>query len=125
MFNWFTKRRERLKEELKREIEEDAIRKEEESRPQIQRIVSEEAEKYRDSKEPWVTIIGDSISDDGIQIALDWNDAFISYLKSEGITGADETQVVQKWLAMVSQQTAEKMKQTYVDTDGKVVSEYM
>jgi hypothetical protein len=124
MFNWLEKRRQRLKEELKREIEEDARRKEEESHPQIQRIVSEEAEKYRDSKEPWVTIIGDSISEDGIQIALDWNDAFITYLKSQGIAGADETQIVQKWLAMISQQTAEKMAKLYVDTDGKV-SEFM
>lgn len=124
MLNWLKNRRERLKEELKEEIAEDARRKKEESIPQIQRIVSEEADKYRDSKEPWVTIIGDTISDDGIQIALDWNDAFISYLKSQGVTGADETQVVQKWLAMISQQTAEKMKQLYVDTDGKV-SDYM
>lgn len=123
MFNWLEKRKQRLKEEVRRELEEEARRKEEESHPQIQRIVSEEADKYRDSKEPWVTIIGDSISEDGIQIALDWNDAFISYLKSQGVTGVDETQIVQKWLAMISQQTAEKMKQVYVDTDGNV-SEY-
>lgn len=120
MFDWF-KSRDKLKRELLDEIEADARRKEEESMPQIQRIVSEEADKYRDSKEPWVTIIGDTINEDGsIQIALDWNDAFISYLKSNGIAGVDDTQIVQKWLAMISQQTAEKMKQLYVDTDGKV-----
>jgi hypothetical protein len=118
MINWYKNWKKRVYQEIKEEIDEEQA-----NAPTLQRVVSEEADKYRDSKEPWVTIIGDTISDDGIQIALDWNDAFINYLKSEGVTGVDETQIVQKWLAMVSQQTAEKMKQIYVDTDGKV-SEY-
>ena len=90
------------------------------SRPQLTRVMSEEADKYRDSKEPWVTIIGDTVSDDGIQIALDWNDAFISFLSSQGVTGADDTQIVQKWLAMIAQQTSEKLASSYTDTDGNV-----
>lgn len=100
--NWIKKRADRL------------IKEEEDNLPSLQRVVSDEAEQFRESKEPWVTIIGDSMSDDGIQIALDWNDAFILYLKKEGITGTDETQVVQKWLAMIAKQTSEKLG----DTDG-------
>ena len=92
-------------------------------KPQIRRTVSEEAEQWRDSDEPWVTIIGDTISEDGIQLALDWNDAFVKYLKTQGVTGADETQVVQHWLAMISKQAADKLGQHFNDTEGKM-SEY-
>ncbi len=97
--------------------------KEEAGRPQLQRIVSEEADKYRDSKEPWVTIIGDTITEEGIQLALDWNDAFIKFLKAQGVTGTDDTQIVQHWLAMIAEQTAERLSIHYTDLEGKV-SEY-
>ncbi len=89
-------------------------------KPQLQRVVGEEADKYRDSKDPWVTIIGDTISEDGIQIALDWNDAFVKYLKAQGVTGTDETEVVQHWLAMISKQASEKLSQHFNDTEGKI-----
>ncbi len=89
-------------------------------KPNLQRVVLEEADKYRDSKEPWVTIIGDTISEDGIQIALDWNDAFVKYLKAQGVTGSDETEVVQHWLAMISKQASEKLSQHFNDTEGKI-----
>ena len=92
-------------------------------KPEFQRVVSDEAEKYKNSKEPWVTIIGDTISEDGIQLALDWNDAFVKYLRTQGVTGADETQIVQHWLAMISKQTADKLGQHYNDLEGKM-SEY-
>ena len=107
--NWVKKRADRL-------VSAEA----EAGRPQLTRVMSEEADKYRDSKEPWVTIIGDTISDEGIQIALDWNDAFITFLSSQGVTGIDETQIVQKWLAMIAHQTSEKLQSTYTDTDGNV-----
>lgn len=92
-------------------------------KPQLQRVVSEESERWRDSKEPWVTIIGDTVTEEGIQLALDWNDAFVKYLKSQGVAGIDETQVVQRWLAMISKQVADKLGERYNDTDGNV-SEY-
>jgi len=110
--NWIKKRADAL--EAKQEAA---------GKPQLQRVVSDESELWRDSKEPWVTIIGDTVTEEGIQLALDWNDAFVKYLKSQGVTGADETQVVQHWLAMISKQASDKLGQHYNDTDGKV-SEY-
>ena len=115
MFDWYKNWKKKVYQEIKLELEEEQANK-----PTLQRVISEESEKYRDSKEPWVTIIGDTISDDGIQIALDWNDAFISYLKSEGVTGADDTQVVQKWLAMIAKQTSDKLQHQFVDSDGNI-----
>lgn len=56
----------------------------------------------RTSPEPWVEIKGDKIDPvKGIQIELDWNDAFIQYLKDNGLAGKDEDTIVQKWLAML------------------------
>ncbi len=90
------------------------------SKPQIQRVVSEEAEKYRDSDDPFVTIIGDTISEEGIQLALDWNNAFVKYLKAQGVTGADDTQIVQHWLAMIARQAADKLHENYEAIEGKM-----
>ena len=90
------------------------------NKPRIQQVVSKEAEKHRDSDEPFVTIIGDTISEEGIQLALDWNDAFVKYLKAQGVTGADDTQVVQHWLAMISRQAADKLHENYEAIEGKV-----
>ena len=70
-----------------------------------------------------ILIVGDTISEDGIQLALDWNDAFVKYLKTQGITGADDTQIVQYWLAMISRQAADKLHDNYEAIEGKV-SEY-
>jgi hypothetical protein len=123
MLKWFENWRKERKKMIFLEVQEELQAEEESNHPQLQRVVSEEAEKFRDSDEPWVTIIGDTVSDDGIQIALDWNEAFVKYLRSEGVSGADETQVVQKWLAMIAQQASEKLSNHFVDTDGKM-SEY-
>lgn len=113
--SWWKNFKKKIYNEVKNELEE-----EEANQPTLQRVLSAESEKYRDSKEPWVTIIGDTISDEGIQIALDWNDAFISYLKAEGVAGADETQIVQRWLAMIAKQTSDKLHHQFVDAEGNI-----
>ena len=119
MFKWYRKwQRGQL---LKLQSELDA--ENEASKPQLQRVMSEESDKFRDSKEPWVTIIGDTISEEGIQLALDWNDSFVRYLKAQGVTGVDDTQVVQHWLAMISRQAADKLSENYEQIEDKV-SEY-
>lgn len=114
--NWNKNRKQKIYEQVQEQLKAE----EELQKPQLRRVISDEAEKYRDSKEPWVTIIGDNISEDGIQIALDWNDAFVKYLKAQGVTGIDETQIVQHWLAMISRQAADKLSEHYTDLEGKV-----
>ncbi|KKL80334.1 hypothetical protein LCGC14_2005790 [marine sediment metagenome] len=116
MFNWY--RKWRLKQLLK--LQSELAAENEANKPQLQRVMSEESDKFRDSKEPWVTIIGDTISEEGIQLALDWNDAFVKYLKTQGVTGADDTQVVQHWLAMISRQAADKLSENYEQIENKV-----
>lgn len=61
-------------------------------------------------KRPWVEITGEAIdSDKGIRLALDWNNEFIQYLKQNGITGADEEQIVQKYITLLYRELIEQM----------------
>lgn len=39
--------------------------------------------------------------DHGVRVELDWNDEFIKYLRTRGVTGADDEQVVKHWLAFM------------------------
>lgn len=64
------------------------------------RIVEEERNKRRLSAEPWVEVIGDKIDEDGrIEMQLDWNAAFVKYLRLNGFRGATDEVLVQNWLA--------------------------
>ena len=68
-------------------------------------------------------MVGESVTADGIKLELDWNDAFVKFLKAQGVDGKDDTQIVQHWLAMIAQQTSEKLSaQRYEELEGK--SEY-
>ena len=50
----------------------------------------------------WVDLRGISDNIEGVRIELDWNDAFVTELREAGITGSDDEQVVQKWIALLS-----------------------
>lgn len=74
----------------------------------------------REGKEPWVEIKSADYSDvRGIHIELDWNEAFIQYLKDNGITGRDEETAVQKWLAFLYQDLINRLEQKVVDKSDK------
>ena len=63
-------------------------------------LLKDEIAKYGD--EPWVdvkAIVYDPKQ--GAKIELDWNDAFIKYLRDNGFTGADENVVIQKYIAIL------------------------
>lgn len=67
--------------------------------------------KMKASSEPWVDIKGDMINtEEGIRTELDWNDAFVKNLREEGITGADDEQVVQHWVALLLRDMADRME---------------
>lgn len=102
-----------LLEEIKREEEERKKQEELEKaeamlKARKEHALMEEArkkldEELRQSEEPWVDIKG-MVSDPkhGIKLELDWNPAFIRYLKENGIEGPNDEIVVQRWLQLVS-----------------------
>lgn len=54
----------------------------------------------KNSNEPWVQVVGEHIDPKrGLQIELDWNDAFVTYLRSNGYNGSSDDAIVQKWVA--------------------------
>ena len=89
----------------------------------------EEADKAKyESKEPWVEIRSAEFNESrGIQISLDWNEAFVEYLKEGGIKGSNDEEVVQKWLAMLYQHLVAKLEAAAINRKDqeKGVSDYV
>ena len=85
---------------------------------------AEEDEARRNGTEPWVEIrsaVVDPVK--GIQIELDWNPAFVQYLKDNGMTGQDEETVVQKWLAFLYEDLVNRLEEHVINnTDHGTVS---
>lgn len=73
-------------------------------------------DKMKESPEPWVEIVSWVDTEQGVKVELEWNDAFIDHLKVEGVTGTDEDQIVQKWVAVLLHNVAD-------DMGGKVTPE--
>jgi len=56
------------------------------------------------SDEPWVEVIGGDIDPEkGLQLKLDWNDAFIDQLRSKGFKGTSESSLIGEYLLQLSQ----------------------
>ena len=72
-------------------------------------------DRMKQSSEPWVEIIGIEPTDQGIRTELDWNDAFIEYLKAEGITGSDDEQIIQHYVALLMQDMVSRMEEVAED----------
>lgn len=66
---------------------------------------SREKAKFMKSTEPWVSIRSDKVDHEkGLQLELDWNEAFIKYLRANGVKGTKEEDVVAYWLTMINSQ---------------------
>lgn len=76
-----------------------------------------EREAAKNSDEPWVSLESGMFDETkGIELKLDWNEAFIKYLINAGISGRDENQIVQKWLALTAMEQSEKLKTQELET---------
>lgn len=99
---------EELKDEQTRKMEEskaarDAQRKEYETY----------VERMKASSEPWVDVTGWSETDKGVKVELDWNDAFVDYLRANGVRGADDEQTVQQWVTLLLRDMADQMEERF------------
>lgn len=57
----------------------------------------------KESDEPWVELVGGDIDPNkGLQMQLDWNDAFIDQLRAKGYKGTNDGSLVAQWLLTVS-----------------------
>jgi len=83
-------------------------------------------EARRNSNEPWVEIKSAEVSDTrGIQIELDWNDAFVQYLRDNGIVARDDEGVVQKWLLSLYKNLMDRLEQEVIEnSDRQMINDF-
>lgn len=62
------------------------------------------------STEPWVEVQSWTDTSQGVKVELDWNDAFVAYLRANGYAGVDEDQIVQKYIAILTQHVTDGMQ---------------
>lgn len=115
--------RERLYAEFKSRVIEDLKTEEDKRRDALIKKREEDKESYRkyvetmkESTDPWVDILGIVHTEQGVRIELEWNDAFVQYLRSNGLTGVEEEAVVQKWVTLLLRDMADDMEQKLPNT---------
>lgn len=103
-----------LKQEILSELKDQDTRRREElliEREQVKKAQDEYIARMKESTDPWVDVIADVKDSNGLGVRLEWNDAFIAYLKENGITGTDQEQIVQKYIALLLRDTADRLEE--------------
>ena len=107
---------EEMKEEKVYEAKEREIRREAEDLERANYIA-----KMKASDEPWCEM--DSKVRDtehGSRVVMEWNDAWIVYLKEAGLTGSDDEQIMQQYLTLMLRDHIDKYEERYEsDSDFK------
>jgi hypothetical protein len=76
---------------------------------------AKDVDQRKNSSVPWVDInTADFDLSTGFKIDLDWNDAFIAYLRQNGIKGQTDEIIVQKWLAFLYEDIVGRIEQDSV-----------
>jgi hypothetical protein len=74
----------------------------------------------RNGVEPWVEIKSDGIDPvKGMHIELDWNEAFIQYLKDNNIDGPNEDAIVQKYIAGLYFDLINKLEDSAIENTAR------
>ena len=98
-----------MKEKKVYEEKERDIRREQEDMDRANYIA-----KMKASDEPWCEM--DSKVRDtehGSRVQMEWNDAFIVYLKQAGLQGSDDEQLIQQYLTLLLRDTVDKYEERY------------
>lgn len=74
----------------------------------------------REGTDPWVAVLSSAVDPTrGLQIELDWNDAFVAYLRQNGLTGKDDRTVIHKWLSQLSQEMSSTLEDNVIGDDSE------
>ncbi len=66
----------------------------------------------KDSDEPWFEFCGGEIHPEhGLQLQLDWNDAFIDQLRRHGYKGTSDDELIAQYIANIQKTIDERGKQ--------------
>lgn len=105
-------------ESLKSENESQKMAKEQQ-KEQENKIYNDYVSTMKDSENPWVDIKGWATDEQGVRVELDWNQAFVEYLKVNGITGTTDDEIVQKWITYLMNDMSAKLNPTEKNTDSE------
>lgn len=101
-----------LKSQIMEELKDDQLKKMELERERRERETAEQTKyiaKMKQSPDPWMDIIGWVKDSQGVRTELQWNDAFVDYLRANGVTGVDDDDTVQKWIIILMHDMADRM----------------
>lgn len=92
-----------------------------------EKLINADKPDPKTSTEPWVEIKSSSVDPvKGLMIELDWNDAFVQYLKDNGLQGRDDDTIVQKWVALLYENLINGLEEQAVENSDKIkVSDYV
>lgn len=97
----------KLIQESKDSAERDEIQEKQDHQNRIdeaEKSISVITKKMEASSEPYIMIRSLNFTpENGIEIKLDFNPAFIKYLDNNGIKGRNEDEIIKRWLAYLSQ----------------------
>lgn len=102
-----------LKAQILEELKDKDTRRREEllaERETAKKAQDEYVERMKLSTDPWVDVMADVKDSNGLGVRLEWNDAFIVFLRENGINGTDQEQVVQKYIALLLRDTADQLE---------------
>ena len=71
--------------------------------------------KMKNSSEPWVDWVSAISDENGVGMELDWNDAYVDFLRANGVTGADDDTVVHKYVTLLLRQGADAIDEEFED----------
>lgn len=123
IINWFKKRREQQFEEflrIRKEQEQATLNAEIANKVALEAVAKELSDKQdkdlKESDTPWVKLESGTVTvDNAIELKLDYNPAFVSYLKQECNFSGDEHQIVQKWLGALMREMFTEGKNDALD----------
>ena len=110
-----------LKNQILDELKDEQVKKMELEKERRERETVEQQNyvaKMKQSPDPWVDIIGWVKDSNGVRTELQWNDAFVDYLRAEGISGVDDDAVVQKWVVVLMHDMANRMEDEQTDNEN-------
>jgi chromosome segregation ATPase len=92
----------------------------------LYRKQEEEDEARRNGSEPWVEVRSARMDPvKGIQIELDWNDAFVQYLRENGLAGRDDETIVQKWLAFLYEDLINRLEEKVIERNTPTGDDFL
>lgn len=101
----------RAKEDEKHKVEEAEAQRVQELEEVARRIDKEKEDAIKNSDNPWVKVESAGVDNNGnIAVKLDWNLAFIDYLRRTCNFQGDEDIIVQQWLAALYKEMVSGMK---------------